>query len=161
MSDLNQNQHPPVQTPQQPNPNGSQQANGQGYQTQPQQTQYQQQPAPAPVAVADNTKLFSILAYFPFLWLVGLLADRNNPRVMYHVNQGILFTIAAVVLGIAVNIVGAILTAILPILFILVGLLNTAVAVIDLIWFIIGLVNACNGVEKPLPVIGTIATIIK
>ncbi|MCI9272798.1 MAG: hypothetical protein HFE39_02450 [Clostridiales bacterium] len=152
MNDLNQNQQTPVQ-PQQPNSNIQQEES----QLQPPY----QQPVSAPVAAADNTKLFSILAYFPFLWLVGLLADRNNPKVMYHVNQGILFTIAAVVLGIAVNIVGAVLMAILPILFILVGLLNTAVAVIDLIWFIIGLVNACNGVEKPLPVIGTIATIVK
>ena len=63
-------------------------------------------------APTDNTKLFSILAYIPLLWLVGLLADRGNPKVMYHVNQGILFNIAAVILSIAVNVISIILTAV-------------------------------------------------
>lgn len=120
-----------------------------------------QQPVTPPYAPADNTKLFSILAYIPFLWLVGLLADRNNPRVMFHVNQGILFTIAAMVLGIATGIISAILVAILPILVILTGLLNLAVSIVIFIWFIIGIINASSGAEKPLPVIGTMATIIK
>lgn len=112
-------------------------------------------------ASADHTKLFSILAYLPLLWLVGLLADRNNPKVMYHVNQGILFNIVAVVLNIVINIVSIILTAILPILVVITGLLELAVMAIDLMWFIMGIINVCNGVEKPLPVIGTIATIVK
>jgi len=95
------------------------------------------------------------------LWLVGLLADRGNPKVMYHVNQGILFNIAAVILSIAVNVISIILTAVLPILVIITGLLGLAVLAIDLIWLIMGIINACNGVEKPLPVIGTIGTIVK
>ena len=95
------------------------------------------------------------------MWLVGLLADRGNPKVMYHVNQGILFNIAAVILSIAVNVISIILTAVLPILVIITGLLGLAVLAIDLIWLIMGIINACNGVEKPLPVIGTIGTIVK
>ena len=41
-----------------------------------------------PLTKANNTKLFSVLAYFSVLWLVGLLADPDNPKVRFHVNQG-------------------------------------------------------------------------
>ena len=40
-----------------------------------------------PLTKANNTKLFSVLAYFYVLWLVGLLADQDNPKVRFHVNQ--------------------------------------------------------------------------
>jgi len=46
-----------------------------------------------PLTKANNTKLFSVLAYFSVLWLVGLLADPDNPKVRFHVNQGILLSI--------------------------------------------------------------------
>ena len=142
------------------NENSQNQNGEQNQQSHPSQPNNQIPPQPS-YAPTDNTKLFSILAYIPLLWLVGLLADRGNPKVMYHVNQGILFNIAAVILSIAVNVISIILTAVLPILVIITGLLGLAVLAIDLIWLIMGIINACNGVEKPLPVIGTIGTIVK
>ncbi len=41
----------------------------------------------SPLTKANNTKLFSVLAYFSVLWLVGLLADPDNPKVRFHVNR--------------------------------------------------------------------------
>ena len=42
-----------------------------------------------PPPKSDNTRVYSVLAYIGILWLVGLLADRHNPRVAFHVNQGL------------------------------------------------------------------------
>gem|GEM_PF-216380 len=66
----------------------------QQYQQQPQQQQYQQQ-YQQPYAPADNRKLYCILAYIPVLFLVGMLAsnEKNDPRVRFHVGQGIMLSI--------------------------------------------------------------------
>ncbi|MCR4775713.1 MAG: hypothetical protein K5869_04985 [Saccharofermentans sp.] len=45
--------------------------------------------------LTSNAKLFSILAYFGALWLLGLLInpDKTCPFVRHHVNNGILLLI--------------------------------------------------------------------
>ena len=45
--------------------------------------------------LTSNAKLFSILAYFGLLWLLGLLInpDKTCPFVRHHVNNGILLLI--------------------------------------------------------------------
>ena len=45
--------------------------------------------------LTSNAKLFSILAYFGLLWLLGLLIrpDNSCPFVRHHVNNGILLLI--------------------------------------------------------------------
>ena len=73
-------QNQQYQNPQQP-------YNGQYYQppippVPPQPPIYPQYTMPV-----DNTKAFSILSYIGILWLVGLLADRYNPRVRFHDRQ--------------------------------------------------------------------------
>lgn len=50
---------------------------------------------------ADNSKLYSILAYVLILWLVGLFAapEKDNPFVKDHVNNGIILTIIGFVVS--------------------------------------------------------------
>lgn len=60
---------------------------------QPYQPPYGGYPPPEPPKTRaplnpETIKLFNILSYFSFLWLVGLIADGHNPKVRYHVNQG-------------------------------------------------------------------------
>lgn len=114
-----------------------------------------------PAGPPDNTKLFSILAYIPFLWLVGLLADRQNPRVIYHVNQGIIFTVCCAVINVALSILSGVLLFILPILSILTGLVTVVVSLAEIGVMVIGIVNAANGEEKPLPVIGNLFVAVR
>ena len=71
-----------------------------------------------PLTKANNTKLFSVLAYFSVLWLVGLLADPDNPKVRFHVNQGILLSIFSAAYSLAMTVLNAAFTY-LPFLFIL------------------------------------------
>ena len=48
-----------------------------------------------PSSPIGNAKLFSILSYIPFLWIIGLLVEpeKNDPFVRNHVNNGIIITI--------------------------------------------------------------------
>lgn len=168
---MNDNQNPyggqpPYQEQNQPPQNGPQppyqmpQPNG-GQQPPPYQQPNGQRPVYTPAVKQDNTKLFSILAYIPFLWLIGLLVDRKNPVVTYHVNQGIIFTIFSVALSVAVSILTTLFSWILPAFVIISALLNVAVGLVTLAYFIIGVVNAANGDQKPLPIIGTLFTVVQ
>ncbi len=98
---------------------------------------------------SDNTRLYSILAYVGPLFLIGLLSDKDNQRVMFHVNQGLTLFIAEV----AVSVVTWILR-ILPIGGFIPGIVSLAGGLAGFALMIMGILNANNGVEKELPVIG-------
>ena len=127
---------------------------------QPPQPPYGQPPAYQPIQ-SDNTKVFSILAYIGILWLVGLIAEPHNPRVKFHVNQGIILTILAVALSVVISIISAILFAISPVLFVISSLLWFAESVVVIVLMVLGIINASKGIEKPLPVIGSLFTVVK
>jgi len=139
---------------------------------QPQQP-YGQPQQPYTQATTDNSKTFSILAYIGFLFVIGMVAapENANPKVRFHVGQGIILFIAEVVLGIVNSIVNAIAWAGLRdtidagywgtyqgglngfgvFITVVVGL---AVAAFSIVFTIMGIMNAMNGKEKPLPIIG-------
>jgi len=101
----------------------------------------------------ENKKLYCILAYIGPLWLVGLLSAPNEPDVKFHVNQGIVLTIADVILYIVAAIFAAILGwrgAILA------SLIYFVVSIAILVLVIMGIMNANNGLQKELPIIGKI-----
>jgi uncharacterized membrane protein len=85
----------------------------------------------------------AVIAYI--LFFVPLLTDaKDDPFVKFHVKQGLVLFIA----GIILSIVGG-----MPIIRYFSWLLNIAV----LVFVIIGIMNALNGKEEPLPVIGQFA----
>ena len=98
---------------------------------------------------SDNTRLYSILAYIGPLFLVGLLSDKDNPKVMFHVNQGLTLFLASI----AVSIVSWLL-GVLPLGSLIPSLVSLAGWVGYVVLAIMGILNANNGVEKELPVIG-------
>ena len=93
----------------------------------------------------SNEKVFSILAYIWFLFIVGLLADKDNPNVKFHVNQGIILFIFSIVVT-----VGVWVLRFIPVIRSFVGILN----IVPFIFMIIGIINAAKGENKPLPIIG-------
>lgn len=143
---------------------------------------YQQPIQPPPVAqnpyATENGKLFSILAYIPFLWLIGLLVEpeKSDAKVRFHVGQGIILTIVGAALSIASSILFGILGNIfrteisywgvrsgvyIPAgwvsgLSMLVGL---AISGVCLVLLILGCINASKGEQKQLPIIGNFAFI--
>lgn len=107
----------------------------------------------------SNDKVFSVLGYFGFLFLVPLLAGKTE-FTRYHANQGLVLFICEAILGVILGIVCAV-TGWIPVVGAIVsGILWGIEGLVSLIFTIIGIVHAANGEMKPLPGIGQI-TIIK
>ena len=107
-----------------------------------------------------RSQLFSVLAYFSVLWLVGLLADPDNPKVRFHVNQGILLSIFSAAYSLAMTVLNAAFTY-LPFLFIFTALLSVLGGAAVLALMVWGIVNAAQDKEEPLPILGTLYTFIQ
>ena len=97
---------------------------------------------PQPTNKEKNTAM-AIIAYI--LFFIPLLTDaKNDPFVKYHVKQGIVLFIVSI----AVTVL-----AWSPIIYMLSWPLHLAIFIL----FIIGVVNAAQGKEEPLPLIGQFA----
>ena len=97
----------------------------------------------------DKNTGMAVVAYIIFF--IPLLTDaKNDPFVKYHVKQGLVLFICAVIVWFIVSIIPFLGWIIAP-------LLNIAILVLA----IIGIINAVNGVEKPLPLIGSFASQFK
>ena len=146
-----------AQAPNGPNTYSNQTSHQQQYQTPP----YRTQPYPAQYTKEDNTKFFSIISYVGILWLVGLLVDKDNPVVRFHVNQGIIFSIFAAIAYLFIQIISIVLFAIAHVFAIVTSLFWLIYGALFIAFLIIGILNASKGEQKPLPVIGSLFTILK
>ena len=94
----------------------------------------------------ENNKVFALLSYIGFLFLIPLLAAKDSAYAKFHCNQGMILFLAEV----CWNIISSILNAILPIL----GIVCYIINLVFLALVILGIVNAVTGKAKELPVIG-------
>lgn len=108
--------------------------------------------------VAQN-KVMGILAYFGFLFLVPLFAAKDSPYARFHANQGLVLFIAEFAYGIVYGIL-AVIFAFIPVVGLIVIAVLGLVAIVFIVLLVIGIMNACSGEAKKLPVIGGI-TILK
>ena len=108
--------------------------------------------------VAQN-KVMGILAYIGILFLVPLFAAKNSPYSRFHANQGLVLCLASIAYGIVYGILAVILVWIPIIGWITIALLGL-VSIVFYVFMILGIINACSGEVKPLPIIGGI-TILK
>lgn len=95
-----------------------------------------------------NNKTLSIISYiFIIGWLIAYFVgkDKADSLLKYHLRQ----SLGLAVVSVSFNILTMILAAILPQLAIL-GYLGLVFYVL----IIIGIINAANEAEKPLPLIG-------
>lgn len=117
-------------------------------------------PAKDDIRDAQDNKAMAILAYFGPLVLVPIFAAKESNFARYHANQGLVLCIAAILYGI----VYAILSSITILISLGAGLVITFILGLVFwvfgIFSIIGIVRACKGEKKPLPLIGGI-TILK
>ena len=90
----------------------------------------------------------AIIAYI--LFFIPLLTEfRSDPFVKYHVKQGLVLFLASIVSGVLASIplLGLVIAPLMSIAF--------------LVLFAIGIINAANGEQKPLPLIGQFAGMFK
>ncbi|MBN2852898.1 MAG: hypothetical protein JXQ23_09220 [Clostridia bacterium] len=89
----------------------------------------------------SDQKLMGVLCYLWILWLIPLLTEhKNDPYIKFHINQGIVLSIVSVIVGILswIPVIG--------------WLLGIGVFVLT----VLGIINAVQLQEKPLPLIGGI-----
>lgn len=108
--------------------------------------------------VAQN-KVMGILSYIGILFLVPLFAAKNSSYSRFHANQGCVLCICEVAYGIVFAILSVFL-AFIPIIGWLAIMVLGLVNIVFFVFAILGIINACNGEAKKLPLIGNI-TIIK
>ncbi|MBN2558249.1 MAG: hypothetical protein JXB33_05805 [Clostridia bacterium] len=102
------------------------------------------------MADSSNNKVMAVLCYLWILWIVPLLTEhKNDPFVKFHINQGIILTIFSVIVGIIgyIPVIG--------------GVVSWVGGIALFVLAIIGIINAVNMQQKPLPVIGTLFTVYK
>ncbi len=108
-------------------------------------------PDPIPPVGGKKNTAMAIVAYI--LFFVPLITGdaKKDPFVKYHVKQGLVLFLLAVVLSIV--------SSIMPYYFwwTINSLLNLGMLVL----FIIGIMNAANGKQEPLPIIGQFADVFK
>ena len=106
----------------------------------------------APATSGMDGKTIAIISYFSLVgWIIAYVLFTSNKSQMaaYHLRQ----SLALMLCGIACYIVFIILLFIMPFISFLIWILGIALLVL----WIMGLISAINGQEKPIPVIGPMA----
>lgn len=103
-------------------------------------------------AEVQQNKLMAVISYLGVLVLIPLLAgDKSSPYLRQHTNQGLALFIIDAVLEFVERIFDHVITG---------GwVLSWPVGIVEFALFIIlimGIVSACKGTRKPLPIVGGI-----
>ncbi len=133
-----------------------------------QQAPVTNQPVTAEQADIQNNKVMAVLAYIGILVLIPIFAAKDSKYAQYHAKQGttlwVLYLAYLIATGIIKFLLGlifkpttilGIVVAVNPIVGAVSMIFNLA-SIFFLVLAIIGIVNACKGEEKELPLIGKI-----
>lgn len=110
--------------------------------------------------VRDN-QVYGILAYIGILFLVPIFAAKDSQYARFHANQGLVLFISEVLLSLVeqavVNVLNLVTFGFLSgVISVMSFLLNVILGAIIIIYIVIGILNACSGEPKTLPIIGGI-----
>lgn len=121
---------------------------------QPNEFPEQNQTTSSNEADVSQVRLFGILGYiFPILFFLPLVTDaKDNAFAKYHANQQLLLLLFLIIGNTAASILTVILIGLL---------LYPVVWIFGLVCMVMGIMNVVNDRQKPLPLIGTITTLIK
>lgn len=97
----------------------------------------------------NQNKAMAVLSYFGILVLLPIFLAKESKYARFHANQGLILFIVYFV-----AIVACITLSNIPILGILFVIIKYLIYVACLILAILGIINACNGKAKELPLIG-------
>lgn len=97
-----------------------------------------------------NSKTLSILSYVTLIgWLIAYFSgkEKSDSLLRYHLKQSLGLAIVSIVLNIVLSIIAHVVPAL--------SFLGLAGYVILIFW-VLGIINAANQAEKPVPVIGKV-----
>ncbi len=109
----------------------------------------------------SNQILYCVLSYIHVLWIIGLLAEKDNPAVKFHVNQGIILSAVSFFSLIIINILSNFLYSIAPILTSISALFEVLWLIFYILFTALGINNALKQNQKPLPLIGSLFSFVK
>ncbi len=109
----------------------------------------------------SNQTLYCALSYIYFFWLVGLIVDRNNKIIQFHVNQGIILFSVSLASLLIINTLSNVLYSIAPILASLSAFFEVLWILLSFIFMVIGIKNVLNHQQKALPIIGNMFNLFK
>lgn len=105
-----------------------------------------------------DKKTTAIVSYITLIgWLIAFFTYKNETKsslASYHLRQGLGLVIASFAYSILVFVVVFILALVSPALGGVIGMVLNLVSLVFLVLMIIGIINANNEQEKPLPIIG-------
>lgn len=95
-----------------------------------------------------NNKTLSIVSYITLIgWLIAYFngKEKGDSLLKYHLRQALGLAIVSIIFNVVLTIVATIVPAL--------SFLGIAGLVILVLW-IMGIINAANGAEKPTPLVG-------
>ena len=98
--------------------------------------------------------LMCVLSYLGILSLIPFFAEKNDPFIQYHAKQGLILCIIEIVLNVVLMIL-----LFIPVVNLIAYILSSVVGVVFVVLAILGIVAACKGEEKELPIVGAIKII--
>lgn len=101
----------------------------------------------------------SLLCYIcmPISSVIFMLLEKENKEVQFHAWQGTTFGVGYIVVVIAIEILSAILGAIVSFLGVVIGLLVPVVGLVAFVLWIVCLIKAYQGEHWKIPYIGDFA----
>lgn len=96
-----------------------------------------------------SKKLGGVLSYIGILFIIPLIAAKDDADIKFHVNQGLVLFL--------VGVIGGFICGFIPMIG---GYISMALSIFTFVLMIIGIINASKEETKPLPIIGGI-TILK
>jgi uncharacterized membrane protein len=98
-----------------------------------------------------NNKTLAIISYITIIgWLIAYFSYKDSSNkssfTKYHLKQSLGLGIMGLAFGVIINIIALIVPS-------FVTILSLASLLILVLW-VLGIINASNDVEKPLPVVG-------
>ena len=109
-------------------------------------------PTPAPAASGTDPKTIAIVSYFTWIgWIIAfvLFNSSKSQLAAFHIRQ----SLTLMILGILCYIVQIMLLFVPFLGWAIIGLLWIGLIVL----WVLGLISAINGEQKPMPVIGNLA----
>jgi uncharacterized membrane protein len=95
-----------------------------------------------------NNRTLSIISYITLIgWLIAYFSGKDRPDALlkYHLKQSLGLAIISIAVGAILNIIAYTVPAL--------SFLGLVGYVLTVFW-ILGIINAANGAEKPVPVFG-------
>lgn len=95
-----------------------------------------------------NNKTLSIVSYITLIgWLVAYFTgkEKADSLLKYHLRQALGLAIVSIIFNVALTIIASIVPAL--------SFLGIAGLIIVVLW-VMGIINAANGAEKPTPLVG-------